>query len=46
MLLEKERMSAPGGDEKKSASQETKRTLLFHSHVTLEDNAFVSWLAI
>lgn len=45
MLLEKERTGVPAGDGKKSASQETKRTLLFLSHATPDDNTFAKWLA-
>jgi hypothetical protein len=45
MLLEKEKTDAPAGKEEKATSQETKRTLLFLSHATPEDNGFASWLA-
>lgn len=45
MVLEKERTGVPAGDGKKLASQQTKRTLLFLSHATPDDNTFAKWLA-
>lgn len=45
MLLEKDKADAPACDEEQESPQETKRSLLFLSHATPEDNEFVRWLA-
>jgi hypothetical protein len=45
MLLEKEKIGIPEIGKEKLALQQTKRTLLFLSHATPEDNTFAKWLA-